>query len=125
VTKLPYAKDLARRISQIQQRLAEDEEDEVFLSPLSLRHLISFLEESKAGRPQLAPTPTGYLIARWISEGRKMTIHFYPDGRAEYYHVSPNPMHANVEDMDSSSTTADALVAKLTPLGVLAWMKGS
>jgi hypothetical protein len=123
-SNLPYATDLARRIAQIQQRLSEDEDDDqVSISPASFQHLLSFLEESKVGRPQLAPTPSGYLIGRWAIQGHKMTIHFYPDGRAEYYYVSPNPKHGDKQDIDSSVTTADALVAKLTPLGVLAWMK--
>jgi hypothetical protein len=121
-SELPYAQDLARRICQIQERLEEDEDEKIRISGNSVRHLVQFLEENHIRRPQLAPTPSGYLMARWVIQGRKITIHFYRDGRAEYYVSAPNPLHPEKQDLDSSITTADALPAKLGQLGVLAWI---
>jgi hypothetical protein len=124
-TKLPYGKDLAQRILQIDEDLKEDQEEPIALAEGSMRALIEFLEANPTvARPQLAASLSGYLIARWIApERRKMTIHFYADGRAEYYQFAPNPRHPDKQDMDTSLTTADALGAKLATIGAISWMK--
>lgn len=124
-TKLRYGKQLAHRILEIEEALKEDQEEPITLDAASLQSLIEFLEANpRVARPQLAASRTGYLIAKWAGpERRKMVIHFYADGKAEYCQFAPNPKHSDKQDLDTSLTTADALGAKLARIGAFAWMK--
>lgn len=123
-SKLAYAKVLAQRILQIEEILREDDDDPLTLAESSVRSLIEFLEANPdIGRPQLAPSRSGYLMAKWSApEHKKVTVHFYADGGAEVYLFAPNPKHPDKQDLDTSHTTVDALRGKLAAIGALAWM---
>lgn len=119
-SSLPYANALASRIQQISEALKEDEDERLTLAPQSIGHLISFLESNpRVAKPMLATSPLGHVMAKWIWNNGKMSIHFFPDGKAHCIISTPNPLHAEKQDQDSSVTTADALGIKLERQGAL------
>lgn len=123
-SSLPYAKELASRIQQISDDLKEDEDESIALAVQPVARLISFLESSPGiARPMLATSPLGHLMAKWTWTGGRLSIHFFPDGRAEYFLSTPNPVHSDRQDFDSSITTADALGVKLNRQDVFRYMK--
>lgn len=121
---LPYAKELAGRLQQIADGLKEDEDEPLYLAENSVGQLIAFLESNPGiARPMLATSPNGHVMAKWTWRTGRMSIHFYPGGRAEYFLSTPNPKHPGQQDIDSSITTSDALGVKLGRLGILEQLK--
>jgi len=122
-TQIPYRDELVTRLEELLGAYQGDYGDRS-LSATAIDAFVAFLNSNRYLRkPSITATPTGDLYAEWTgSDNTLLGIRFFPTGEVQYVLFTPNPLHDSRTDRSSGSTTADALMGKISHLGASGWL---
>jgi hypothetical protein len=122
-TQLACRAKLAARLEELASAYEEDYAGGS-LSVGAIGALVEFLRQTPSLKePSVTATPSGDVYAEWVGpQDLLLGVRFLSSGEVHYVIFSPNPVHEGRADRASGTTTADALMKKLSFLDARGWL---
>ena len=127
-TDIPFAENLARRLTLLIDVAIEEGPTQRALSPESVRMFVKFLRGALLATPTLEYpdvmlSPSGNVRVQWRSAPNKhVAAEFYPDGEVRFVIFAPDSTRPDHTFRISGIASIDTFLSNAEPHGVMEWM---